>query len=217
MGLSVSVALTTPPIPPTQEAGPTALSRVGMTPAVPEGPRRSGQTVRVEKQMQNKFTRFLTAGLLAGSVMFTGCADDGEIEEKASIDEAALASGIMVTIVDNQGSVIVPFTEPLPDAPLDEITQALAGTVGLTVQSGAGTTATLNADGELVQTAPSKAGQYMWELADDRASVRLIFFNQTAGGLSLTAGGAYTALIQVVDNDFVENADIQVAAVVSGS
>lgn len=168
--------------------------------------------------MQLRFTRFLAAGLLAGSLVFTGCADDGgDSSEKAIVDTDAMSGGVMVTVTNGLGEVIVPLSEALPDVPLDEITQALAMAVSLTVQDDAGVTANLITDGTLVNTPPANPGEYMWEVSDDRMFVRFTFFNQTPGGSQLRAGGAYTAIFVVSDNNFVENTEATIAVSVAGS
>lgn len=142
---------------------------------------------------------------LMGAVAMIGCGDDGDDTlDKGEVDEAALNGGVTVTLAGPQGTVTVPFSEPVPDISDDDFQDEMEGAVSLLVTSNSsGASADLMA-GSVVGGSPMAAGEYTWELNDDRDAALMTFFNQTPGGLTLTVGNGYTAQLAVTTNDYVQ-------------
>jgi hypothetical protein len=149
-----------------------------------------------------KTLRFL---FLTGAVASFGCGDDGGDDiTKGEVDEAALNNGVMVSIQGAQGTVTVPFSEPVPDVADDDFEMEMSGAVSLLVTSNqSGAMADL-ASGTIADGAPMRAGEYGWTLNDDRTEATMTFFNETQGGLTLKPGNGYTAQLAVTTNDYVQ-------------
>ena len=51
---------------------------------------------------------------------------------------------------------------------------------------------------------PAGAGQWRWQLDDDRDTAEITFYNATVNGLTLQVGDAYTAMLSISTNDHLE-------------
>jgi hypothetical protein len=143
---------------------------------------------------------------LMGLVASIGCGDDDGTStlQKGEVDESMLTSGVVVSLASGQGSVVVPFSTPVPDVPDDDFEDEMSGAVSLLVSSNAsGASADLMA-GTLVSGPPSGPGEYNWSLNGDRDRATMTFFNQTPAGLTLKPGNTYTAQLAVTTNDYVD-------------
>jgi len=132
------------------------------------------------------------------------CGDDESVN-KGIVDEDALRDGVPVTLSGNLGTVQVMFESPVPDVPEDDFEMAMDAAVSLRVRSTTTSNTADLADGTLVQSMPTQAGQFTWGLNSDGTIATLTFYNQTGGGLTLKAGLTYIAELQVVANDYVES------------
>ena len=108
---------------------------------------------------------------LMGAVASIGCGDDGDPPlNKGEVDEAALTSGVVVTIQGAQGTVTVPFSEPVPDVDDQDFEDEMSGAVSLLVTSNSsGASADLMA-GSIASGSPMAPGEYTWELNGARDS-----------------------------------------------
>lgn len=141
-----------------------------------------------------------------------GCADDVPAMglRKGEIDRETLESGVTVTLASTQvGAVAVPFLTPVPTpggdtgGGGDDLEDELSDAVTFVVMSDAsGTNANLTS-GIIVDGTPSGAGQWRWQLNDDRDRADITFYNATVNGLTLQAGNAYTATLSITTNDYV--------------
>ena len=142
---------------------------------------------------------------LMGAVASIGCGDDGgSLVTKGEVDEAALTAGVVVSLAGAQGTVTVPFSEPVPDADDSDFEDEMSGAVSLLVTSNAsGASADLMA-GTIASGSPMAPGEYTWDLNGARDSAQMTFFNETPGGLTLKVGNQYTAQLAVTTNDYVQ-------------
>lgn len=141
-----------------------------------------------------------------GVTLLTACGDDdGAVSiRKGVVDEAALSTGVTVTVSGQTGAVLVPFMEPVPSVNDDDLQEQLEGAVSLNVTSSV-SGATINlAAGSLVGGNPAGPGEWSWELNDDRDEATLTFFNETPGGLTLSPGNPYSATLSLATNAYIE-------------
>lgn len=145
----------------------------------------------------------LQIAVVLGAVALAGCADDGgTILYKGEVDTEALADGVIVSLEGNIGQVEVPFETAMPDVEDIEIQDALDSRVSLVVVNpDTGASADLT-DGVLVET-PAGPGEYAWEIAEDRMSALIVFYNETPSGMNLTVGETYSAQLSIATNDYV--------------
>lgn len=147
-----------------------------------------------------------------GALGMAGCADDTPAMglRKGEVDRDALESGVTVTVASTQvGSVAVPFITPVPNpggdtgGGGDELEDELSDAVSFVVMSNAsGTNANLTS-GIIVDGTPAGAGQWRWQLNDDRDRADITFYNATVNGLTLSPGNAYTATLSITTNEYV--------------
>ncbi|TPV94608.1 MAG: hypothetical protein B7733_14420 [Myxococcales bacterium FL481] len=148
----------------------------------------------------------LTACLF-GAVLLAGCADDDPDNgsNKGEVDRTALEDGLSITLAAEVGSVVVPFSYPVPSADDSDLQSALSASVSLVVRNdSSGATANLMS-GALVNATPTASGQYAVALNETRDELTVTFFNETGAGQSLTMAGSYTATLSVATNDYVES------------
>ena len=153
------------------------------------------------------YARFcLLAGFL---VPLAGCPDDGDVVDvrRGVVDESALNQGVIVSLSGSNGSVTVPFEEPVPDVPDDDFQDEMEGSVSLLVSSTlSGSSADIGAGNPLDPgSSPSAPGDFSWELNADRDQATLTFFNETPSGLTLKTTNPYSATFSVSPNDYVES------------
>ncbi len=145
--------------------------------------------------------------LVTGALLSTGCPGDDSAAtlNKGEVDESALVAGRTVRISGATGTVIVPFSVPVPQVPDADFEDEMDGAVSLQVRSPrSGATAELIA-GTLVSSNPSAPGEYTWELNADRDEATMTFFNETPGGLTLQPGLSYDVQLSVSTNMYIEN------------
>ena len=154
------------------------------------------------------YARFcLLAGLLAP---LTACPDDGDVVDvrRGVVDESALNQGVVVSLSGSNGSVIVPFEEPVPDVDDDDFQDEMEGAVSVLVSSTlSGSSADIGAGSALddVGGTPAAPGEFTWELNGARDEATLTFFNETPSGLTLKTTNPYTAQFSVAPNDYVDS------------
>jgi len=144
--------------------------------------------------------------LVTGVMALSACTDDGGVSpRKAIVDTGALSAGVTVTIDGNLGSVSVPFTTAVPEGvSVAEFEDELDGAISLLITSSVTGMSADIVSGSLVDTTPAIAGEFTWEMAPDRLSVTLTFFNETSTGLSLHAGSTYVAQLSISTNEYVQ-------------
>lgn len=151
--------------------------------------------------------------MLALFLALPACADDavqGTVTdtagpgEKGVVDVPKLETGVTVKLGNRTGSVEVPFSVKVPDVSDADLEAELEKAVSLVVSSDiSGATANLSS-GKIVDGMPTGAGEFMWELNEDRDLATLTFFNETISNLTLKVGRPYTALMQVTENEYIE-------------
>ena len=143
---------------------------------------------------------------LGATPMVSACGDDGGVvaTRKGVVDEAALTTGVTVTLSGQTGSLVVPFAEPVPDIDDDDLVEEVEAAVSLSVRSPASGATADFASGRLVEGTPSAAGEWSFELNDDRDAATLTFFNQSPGGLTLKTSNTYTATLSLSTNRYIE-------------
>jgi hypothetical protein len=145
------------------------------------------------------------AALLVPAIAAVGCSlitDFDTAAGKFSLD-ANLDDTVTVTLSSaGTGTIaLVMLDEELPDAD-DATLLALIDEDMITLSvanDDTGTSVNLT-DGARVEGTPTGAGEYALALSEDRMTLTITFYNDIAGS-SLVPGGAYTAAIQVLDND----------------
>jgi len=145
----------------------------------------------------------LLAALPACTLITDFSAPDGDLY---SLDEN-MSSQINVSLAaDSTATLTLSFTEQLPggaDDNEDLLALITAGTVDLVVANNAtGVDFNLAANGTHVEN-PAGPGQYSLALAADRNSINIVFYNEVSG-VTLHAGGDYTATVTVLTNQWFE-------------
>jgi len=137
-------------------------------------------------------------------MVLIGCTvDDPATLRKASVAADMLEAGVTVSIQGSVGSVSVPFTEEIPDVSASDFQDELDGAVSLLVTSTVSGASADIVSGTLVDGMPAAAGEFSFEIAADRMSVTMSFFNETSSGLTLKAGNTYSAQLSISINEYV--------------
>lgn len=151
--------------------------------------------------------------LLTGVVLSMACGDDdgATVVRKGEVDEGALGSGVTVNIKGNTGTIIVPFSEPIPEVDDEMFEDEMSGAVALIVSSPrSGATVDLMA-GALVSGEPAAPGEFTWDVNEARDEVLMSFYNEAPGGLTLKAGREYEVQLSISTNDYVERVSPAIA------
>jgi len=158
------------------------------------------------------------AALLVPAIAAMGCSlitDFDTAAGKFSLD-ANLDDTVTVTLSSaGTGSIaLTMLDEELPDADDATLLGLIDdGTITLTVSDTTGTEKDL-ADGVRVEGTPAGEGEYALALSEDRMTLTITFYNDIAGA-SLVPGGAYTAAIQVLENDHFNTENLTRAVTVT--
>lgn len=145
----------------------------------------------------------LRALLVLTGVFAAACADDGGDLTKGSVDIVALQSNAVVTLSGATGTMVVPFSTPVPNVPNDDFEEEMTGAVALTVSSPR-TGVTVNLMDGVLADVPTAPGEYSWALNTERTQATLTFVNSTTAGLTLKPGLDYLATMSVQTNDYVQ-------------
>lgn len=115
------------------------------------------------------------------------------------------------TVEGQVATVSFELAEPLPEMPfrlsatVDAAMLDVIDALSLVVSSPRSGTSVSLAEGELVEGPPAGPGQWSVELADDRMSFEVSWFNGTAGGLTMKSGESYDVLFSLGDNCCMES------------
>jgi hypothetical protein len=144
--------------------------------------------------------------LLSLAFALGGCAQDigTESMRKGEVDVAGFTTQAQVAVDGAIGSVVVPFSTPLPNVPTDEFIDAMDGAVTMRVVSNASGAAADLMVGQAVDVDPTGPGQFSWSMSSDRTQATFVFYNETEGGMSLSPGATYTVQFSITANDYVE-------------
>ena len=148
-----------------------------------------------------------TRGLVMASVLlFAACTDDGSDEsDKGEVDRSALEDGLSVTLDKSMGTLILPFSLPVPDGDQADMENEFASAVSLVVKNNvSGATVSLMS-GTMAADMPEGPGEFSVALNDDRDAMMVIFYNETLAGQSLHDSGDYLATLSIATNDYIEN------------
>ena len=121
-----------------------------------------------------------------------------------SLDENLTANPVTVTLdADGTGTLALVFAEALPGAD-DAALLALIddGTILVDVVNDETDNSLPLTDGERVDGAPEAAGEYALALDEARTTLAITFYNETAAGSSVSAGGDYSVGISVGTNSY---------------
>ena len=143
---------------------------------------------------------------LLGVVLAAGCAEDigTDAMRKGEVDVAGFSQAAQVAVDGAIGTVVVPFTTPVPDVAEDEFIDAMDGAVTMRVVSNASGAAADLMVGHAIDGDPAGPGQFSWSMSGDRKQATFVFYNETEGGMSLSPGGTYTVQFSITTNDYVE-------------
>jgi hypothetical protein len=147
---------------------------------------------------------------LAAVACSADSADTGEgkvdVEDPAEVldpDGDGAAEG---SVAGEVAAVSFELAEPLPEIPFrvsatdDAAMLDVIGAFSLVVSSPRSGTSVSLAEGTLVAGAPMGPGEWSVELADDRMSFEVSWFNGTTSGLTMKAGEDYEVLYSLADN-----------------
>lgn len=140
-----------------------------------------------------------------GALAAVGCGeDDSTTIRKGEVDVAALEDdGVTVDMAGDVASITVPFVDAVPAASASALESEMSDATSLVVSSVASGSSADISDGELVDGEPNGPGEFSWELDEERSSMTLTFYNETASGLTLKSGSSYRATLAISENDFV--------------
>lgn len=143
--------------------------------------------------------------LVLTAISAVGCADDDDLN-KAMVDVQTLSAGnTVVTLTGATGTLVVPFTEPVPAVPAASFEEEVAAAVSVDVHSPrTENIVTLGGDGGEISPTPISPGQFNWSLNPARDEATLTFYNATTAGLTLKAGFDYNVRLAVGLNDYVQ-------------
>jgi hypothetical protein len=152
-----------------------------------------------------KLCAFLLLGFGATTTL-AACGDDGGVVSlrKGAVDEAEVSTGVTVTLSGRNGTVRVPFVEPVPNVADEDFEEELQGAVSLSVVSAASGSSADLTTGTLVSDSPSGPGEWSWTFNEDRDEATLTFFNESASGLTLKPQNSYSATLTIATNAYVE-------------
>jgi len=145
----------------------------------------------------------LSAALISAALALPaiGC-DEGKDAAKTTLSEV-IPNPVQVTLGLVTGTMTFDFSaHPLDlDKQYDLELFLYTGGIGLTVTDDeTGVTYDLN-QGSAVMTTPDQAGEYFVDATPDGKTVTVSFYNWFQGA-SISAGGDYSAAIQVLENEF---------------
>jgi hypothetical protein len=142
-----------------------------------------------------------------GALAAIGCGGDETSSSgtKSEVDVAALEDeGVVAEMTEEVAAIGVPLATPFPEADKDEIEDVMMEAASLVVSSDeSGATANLS-DGTPVDGEPSAPGEFSWELDEERTTLTINFFNETASGMSIDKGAEYTAVLSIAENKFTD-------------
>ena len=149
-----------------------------------------------------------TSSFVMAALGLVGCGEGAVSPQislvKAEVDLTSLASGVVVTIAGDLGTVTLPFETAVPAVDDARLQTELQAVVSLTVSSPrTGVSASIT-DGVIVQT-PSAPLEFSWSLSAARTAATLTFFNRTDDGASLQPGQDYTAVLSITENLYIQS------------
>ncbi|MBL8943740.1 MAG: hypothetical protein JNK45_11350 [Myxococcales bacterium] len=154
-----------------------------------------------------KHTLLITAflGACSGDTTESGVAKVA-VDEPTELLDADGDGAAKGTVDGDVAELTFELGEPLPeiafrvdgteDAAVLDVVDALSFVVS---SPRSGVTATLE-DGELVAGPPDAAGEWSVELADDRMSFTVSWYNETRSGLTMKSGETYDTVFSLDDN-----------------
>lgn len=152
--------------------------------------------------MKNRTTSLLFT--LLAIVSLSACnaiTDFSEIKGGYSLEDS-LVTPVLLSLSGDTGTIALVFDDALPEAQDEELYALISGKViEIDVSSAATGTSYSLTQGLRVSDGPNDIGEYSVALSEDRKTMNISFFNEFAGA-SIQAGGSYSALIQVKENDF---------------
>jgi hypothetical protein len=144
--------------------------------------------------------------LLATSIFAVACSGSAtEVSEKAEVDRTILEEeGITVVVSGSLANTDVPLANPVPTSVSDEEFEAeMREAISFVIVSvSTGASADLS-DATVVEGEPAAPGEVNWSFNEARDAVTVQFYNESASGMSLTAGGDYTAQLSIASNPYI--------------
>ena len=163
--------------------------------------------------MKNPSTRFcllvpFLAATLMSCTLITNFDDpgDGGDDERYSL-EANVEDPVGVVLKNDRDAIItLSLLDTLPKRDDDGsvLEQILSSAITLTLENqSSGATVDLT-QGTLVQDVPDQPGEYRITTTTDRDQITVEFFNQIQDGRSLGENGNYEAVVEIMENDYLE-------------
>ena len=142
----------------------------------------------------------------SGDSTDTGDDDKVAVEDPAEVLDPD-GDGAAEGSVDGEvAAVSFELAEPIPELPFrvsatdDAAMLDIIDALSIVVSSPRSGTSVSLSEGKLVSGMPAAAGEWSVELADDRMSFEISWFNGTIGGLSMQPGQDYDVLYSLGDN-----------------
>ena len=162
--------------------------------------------------MKKHILPFTVLALVACSGDSTDTGEDKvDVEDPAEVldpDGDGMAEGSVDGVV---AAVSFELAEPLPELPFrvaatdDAAMLDVIDALSLVVSSPRSGASVSLSEGKLVAGPPAAAGEWSVELAEDRKSFEVSWYNATVGGLTMKAGQDYDVMYSLGDNCCVKS------------
>ncbi len=142
-----------------------------------------------------------------GALAAIGCGGDESSTggTKSEVDVDMLEEeGVVAEMTEEVAAIGVPLATPFPVADKQEIEDVMMEAATLVVSNEeSGASADLS-DGTPVDGEPSAPGEFSWELDEERTTLTIEFYNETASGMSIDKGTEYVATLSIAENKFTD-------------